>query len=380
MWSGGLAGFALLLALDAARRDRRTLVRLYLAATLLGVVALLLHFALPPVISWYRGRVIEFSDGFLITMGIEFAVGVVAAFILLRHGAQLIDKLKSIATVKTSQERNRRTDVRDIHTMLPDSDTRKPFDPRRYFNERRGIFIGIDERNKAIYMSYDDWRMSHVLLSGRTRGGKGVAAQTILSQAIRRREFVCILDPKVDNWMPHIFYAEALAAGIPYVHLDLRQSAPPQINLFSGCDAETLENMLIGAFGLSEKGEAADFYRLADRAAARECARWLAQNQGATARDAVSSLGAGWLTSAPAFHSYMVEMAEVPAVNRSTAGGIDILALERSGGCLYTVGDMVNPQILRLQKMLLLRLLFLAKNRDYLHGEPVVTIMLPGED
>jgi hypothetical protein len=108
--------------------------------------------------------------------------------------------------------------------------------------------IGLDEQMKPVYLDRDVWKASHVLLSGRTRSGKGVAAQILLTQAIERGEYVVILDPKVDNWMPHVFKSAADRAGLPYVFLDLRQSAPPQVNLFAGCDEETLENMLVGGF------------------------------------------------------------------------------------------------------------------------------------
>lgn len=291
--------------------------------------------------------------------------GIVAAIVGKRYGSQWLDRVFEKFTVRTSLERNKKTDVREIHKFLPKEIG--AFDPTAYFGKRAdAIFVGLNEEKKPVFIKYEEWKISHCLLTGRTRSFKGVAAQTLLSQALARGEYVVILDPKCDNWMPHVFQQACQKAGLPYRFIDLRQSAGPQTNLFAGCDEETLENMLIGGFSLTEKGEAADFYRLADRKAARECARWLAGHPGATARDALIALGDAWEESAKAFHSYMQEMAELPPVCRSEPGGIDVAAGAQTGGCLYVMGDMINPRIIRMQRMILLRLLFLAKNRDQL--------------
>ena len=292
-----------------------------------------------------------------------FTGGIAGALYWLRVWIPRFDRFKSKITRRTSLERNRRTDVREIETFLPQAG--RGYNPRKFASraKRNRIFIGLDERRKPVYLPYDDLRIQHILLTGRTRSNKGVAAQILIPQLLARGEFVVVLDPKVDAWMPHVFFDACTQAGLPYRFLDLRQSTPAQCNPFRGCDAETIENMLIGGFSLTEKGEASDFYRLADRKAARDCATWLAQHAGMTARDALAELGDEWLERAPAFHSYLSEMADLDSVN-ATAGGIDIVDGERTGGLLYVVGDMINPRILRMQRMILLRLLFLCKQRD----------------
>lgn len=302
-------------------------------------------------------------------------VGVVGVIAALRFFPRAADLARDRFTARTSLERNRKTDVREIHKMLPAEIG--GFDPVKCFPpvKRKEMFVGLDEHRRPVYLDCEVWKISHCLLTGRTRSGKGVAAQILLSQAIERGEYVVILDPKVDNWMPHIYRAACEKAGVPYRFVDLRQSAGQQINPFVGCDAETLENMLVGGFSLTEKGEAADFYRLADRKAARRTAAWLADHDGATARDVIAAIGGDWDKDAPAFLSYMQEMAELPAVNRPAgSGGVDIAEGVRSGGCLYVVGDMINPRIIRMQRMILLRLLFLAKNRDQINQGRTITV------
>lgn len=293
-----------------------------------------------------------------------FAVGVGGALYWLRVWVPRLDVLTNRLSKKSSLERNRRTDVREIAKFLPAANA--GFDPLPFIrraDKTEHVFMGLDERRKPVWLPYDDLRIQHVLLTGRTRSGKGVAAQILIPQLLARGEYVVVLDPKIDAWMPSVFLDACKRLGLPYRFIDLRQSAPAQCNPFAGCDAETLENMLVGGFSLTEKGEAADFYRLADRKAARQCAAWLAANPGKTARDALAEIGETWVEDALAFHSYMQEMAELNAVN-AKAGGIDIAEGEKTGGLLYVVGDMINPRILRMQRMILLRLLFLAKQRD----------------
>jgi len=300
-----------------------------------------------------------------------FALGIGGALYWHRVWVPRMNFIASKLTKKTQLERNRRTDVREIGKFLPAEIG--SYDPQKFIKPERGLFIGLDEKKQPVYVDYNESRIQHMLLTGRTRSGKGVAAQIIIPQQISRGECVVVLDPKGDAWMPHAFRDACVKACVPYHFLDLRQSAPAQCNPFQGCDAETLENMLVGGFSLTEKGEAADFYRLADRKAARQCAQWLADNPGMTARDALADLGGGWAkdgdSEAVAFHAYMQEMADLDAVN-ARSGGIDIAAGEQVGGCLYVVGDMINPRIIRMQRMILLRLLFLAKNRKVIGTEP----------
>lgn len=298
--------------------------------------------------------------------------GVFGALWYLRHGVHKIEVLAKKLTKKSSLERNRRTDVRELDSFLPPAID--AFDPLKWVDLKKGIFVGLEENREPVYMDYADWKISHVLLTGRTRSFKGVAAQILLTQAVAKGEFVVILDPKADAWMPHVFQQAGARSGYPYHYLDLRQNAHAQFNMFAGCDAETIENMLIGAFSLAEKGDAADFYRLGDRKAARQVATWVEQQSRTTgryptAREVCAALSGQWVGVAEGFAAAMMEMAEIEAVNRPS-GGIDIDDMAANGGCLYVVGDMGNTRIVRLQRMILLRLMMVAKKRDYINQEP----------
>lgn len=293
----------------------------------------------------------------LIPWGVGVALGIAAALAWLRYGAPAVDTTRHKMARKAALERNKKTDVREIRNMLPQEVGR--YDPTRHFPPqpmRRGLFVGLDEDRQPVRIDWETWRLSHVLLSGRTRSGKGVAAQILLSQAIQAGELVVILDPKGDEWMPHVFHAACEKAGRPWRFIDLRPSAPAQFNPFAQASAEEIETMLIAAFSLAEKGEAADFYRLADRKAAREAAGLLCQ--GLSPAEALEKMGSAWIEQAAGFHAYFQEMAELPSVNGE---GLDWRGWAETGGCLYFVGDMINPRVVRMQRLIAVRLMLLAK-------------------
>jgi hypothetical protein len=349
---GVMVGFALL---AISKIDEESILNPLLLA--LGTLGL------TPLACWFIGNFaceflgVKQAPSNLLNSWIGGSVlGLLVAIIWLRYGVGYSEKLLLRLTKKSYLERNSRTDVREIEKFLPTQINQ--FDPLQFMQPERGIFVGLDEFKKPIYIPEDTWKLSHVLLSGRTRSNKGVAAQILLSQAIARGEFVVILDPKCDAWMPHVFHDAAHRAGQSYHFLDLRPGQSPQINMFSNCDEETVEGMLIGAFSLAEKGEAADFYRLADRKAAREAAKFIAA--GHTAAEALEKFGEGWLKQAAGFHAALEEMVDLQAVN-CTQDGIDIISLANTGGCLYVSGDMSNTRVIRMQRMLLVRLMMLAK-------------------
>lgn len=372
-WLGAGFGGLILIANSAHENESKNQKSSWIFPALLILISSLpaLSFWLIPKFSALSNHPHTQPDFYLKWWMYSAGAGLFLAFLYLRFGVQAIEASRKKITRSSSLERNKKTDIRFMDKYLPP--TRKRFDPLKYLQLKIGVFLGLDEKNKPIFVKHGDWINSHILLSGRTRCGKGVVAQIMGWQSIQAGELFVVLDPKNDKWMPHIYKKACEKAGLPYVFLDLRQSAHPQINLFEGSTEEELENMFIGAFSLSEKGDAADFYRLGDRKAARQAARWAAGRDAATPRAVVRQFADEWAENAPGFLAAMQEMAELPSVN-CAAGGISIKELAESGGCLYTVGDMLNTRIVRMQRMLLLKLMMFAKNRNQMVEQKVIRI------
>lgn len=371
-WAPTLTGVSLVLFANAVKHERKFQVLLFAASCLPGVLVVLTYYQLPPILADIAHLAFELPTWHPQVFLLGSILGAVGGVIWLRSGVQILDAAIDRFAVKTGLERSKKTDIRHIDKVLPPAI--KSFDPARYFKPAKGVFVGLDRRRRPIYCDPNLFDESHLLLCGRTRSGKGVAAQIIGAQSIRRKELFVVFDPKFDAWMPHVFAAEARAVGQPYFLLDLCQSAPPQINPFDGANAEEVENLSLAAFSLAEKGDKADHYRLWDRRAALECARLVIEMRGQlgrtpTAVEIMATETAGrWRDTAANFWGYMMEMAELPSVNAKN--GISLDGLLASGGCLYILGDMQNSRVVRMQRLLLLRLMQWAKKRTALVGEP----------
>lgn len=378
IWALGALVPLLIIAIDLQGEDKEPgfLAKLLFRLAIIGtfpVIALTVNWAVsgqittkyyfPTTGTWILGKYLA-----------AMAISTVAVFLILRSGSQLIDKAKAKLTRESSLVRNTRTDIREMEKYVPPA---KPeFDPRKYFNESKGIFLGLDEKNRPVYIDYNLAQISHTLLSGRTRSGKGIALQALAPQWIARGEAVLMLDPKPDNHLPHIFKYACDMAERPYHYLDLRQDAHEQTNIFEGCDQETIEVMMISGFSLSERGSGADHYKLLERRAAREAAAWLVAHPDSTARDVVAALGDSWEEKASGFLEYMKELCAMPSVCRpGGTGGLELASIEKTGGCLYVVGDMVAPKVLRLQRMILVRFMYLAKKRSQLEEGRTIRVV-----
>ena len=361
-----VAGFALLAASQSEQKQGFWLR--------LGLLSLFVCLGTWGAFNWvvqqsFAGQVDKFPTFDLLLAVIYSAAGAAVYFCWLREGQPWVNARAQKLTKRTAAERNKKTDVRDIGKFLPAPT--EQYDPAKYFDTTKGIFVGLDETKKPVYIKKSVFDESHILVSGRTRAGKGVGAQVILTQAIQQGDATLILDPKGDRWAPYIFQNFCKKFNKKYRFINLNQSQGYQINPVTGATEEEIENIFISGYGIDEKGDIADFYRLADRAAARECAQWMANNPNSTFASALNALSPNWIDEAKSFHSYMTEMASLPSVN--AVGGLNLEDFVKEGGCLYVIGDMSNSRILRAQRMILLRLMLIAKNRIITPESRIIT-------
>jgi len=257
-------------------------------------------------------------------------------------------------TAKSVLERDSKSDIRDLEKFS--SQIKKDYDPKKYFREN-GFFLALDEKNKPIY--WNEKTLPHIQVCGMTGSGKGVFLGSVTAQCAKKGEAVFIIDPKDDEWFPHVAYTASIDAKTSYHFIDLRKSSY-QFNLFEDASSEEIEELLLAGFELADKGEAADFYKLADR----EMAYFVAQNlvKGQTAEDFYAQQHEFLNKQAPGFAGKFRELADIKAVNADN--GLSIKDIIKSGGVVYIVGSMRNAKIIRIQKMLLVRLIQLAEARD----------------
>ncbi|MFW8188773.1 MFS transporter, partial [Klebsiella pneumoniae] len=80
------------------------------------------------------------------------------------------------------------------------------------------------------YLPLKDWQKQHADIIGTTGAGKGVATGILLYQSILAGEGVFVMDPKDDEWAPHLYRKACEDAGKPFALIDLRKQQY-QLNL-----------------------------------------------------------------------------------------------------------------------------------------------------
>lgn len=289
--------------------------------------------------------------------------GLVTHFVIRRIVSPEIESFKHRAIKRTELERDVRTDVRNVIDLLPKTLKYNPLD---YIDLSLGLFIGLDESSNPQYIPMEDWQKQHADLIGTTGAGKGVAAAMLLYQSILAGETVFAMDPKDDEWAPHLFREACRAAGKPYALIDLR-SNKYQLDLLNGINIEELEELLNAGFSLAKKGDIADFYRLGDRRASRFVSE--SYEDGMTLRDLFNSeLVASMEEDVKNFHGEMEEVSLLNSINAK--GGLRLKDFFDTGGCVYIIGSMRNPKIISAQRMILIRLIQIAEKRDRIHSKP----------
>ncbi len=293
------------------------------------------------------------------------SIGAAAMLFWARVATPTTEKIADRLTKKTGLERNQKTDVRFINQFLPSPVGE--FDPLKHWRAE-GFFLGLDAQKKPI--SWTHGTLPHVQVAGTTGAGKGVVLSMLAGQCLVKGEAVFFLDPKFDEWAPSVLAHVASEAEKPFHFVDLRPGAGSQLNPLSGATADEIYELFLAGFSLSEKGTDADFYRLADRQSAKRMAIAAAAGGGLTAAKLLTQFGEELRQTAPGFAGHLQEMAELPAVNAAGKAGLDLEKIVAEGGAVYIVGSMRNAAVLRMQRMLLVKLIQLAERRDRTAGAP----------
>lgn len=332
-----------------------------LIATVLAAISGLVAWILINAIAPSHGvNTLPFTD--LIVWGAFLATGVVLALSIIRFFTPIFEKIKRKLTLKTSMERNTKIDIRRIQDFMPEGG--HVFDPEKYF-KAGDFFLGLNEKEKPIYWGSD--RLPHVQIAGATGKGKGVFIGMLESQALYNGATVVNIDPKDDEFGPYVLYESSKKSNVPYYFIDLRKDAPPQINLFKNSSADEIFSMFEAAFSLSPKGGDSDFFRIADRRAAKLVAQKAVKNN-YTPAQLFFEFEAYLMKEAPGFGGKFEEMASLNAVN--ARDGLDLDEIISNGAAIYVRGSIHNSEVIEMQRMLLVKIIQIAERRDRTNEKP----------
>ncbi len=319
-----------------------------------------------------------------VVWGLLWFAGLVLAALWLRSAPQALNTTLAKIRKTTQLERNHRTDVRTIHEILPQPAALLDFDPTKYFYQSKGIFLGLDEQEQPVYIeAASGGSIPHMGVIGTSGGGKGVSLGVIAAQLVDRSEAVFFLDPKNDEFAPHVLFAAAERSHKPYHLINLNRPNGAQFNLFQGTTEEEAFELFIAGFALSDKGDSSDFYGIEDRHQAGLTAKLISEKkfnlaQAYTARhDELIDPDAG----AKKIAGRLREMSEVPSINALDGEGVSLEKVIDEGGAVYVIGSMRNDIIKTIQRMLLVRLIQLAERRDRIAGplRPVCIVLDEGK-
>ena len=294
-----------------------------------------------------------------------FVLGIVTHTMLRRELTPRINQWKKRFTKTTQMARDERTDVRTVKHFLPETVT---YNPEDYIDLNKGVFVGLDREHNPQYIPLTDLQKQHADIIGTTGAGKGVASGLSLYQLILADEGVFVMDPKNDEWAPHLMKYACEKAGKPFYLIDLNKKAP-QLDLLAEATPEQIEEIMVAGFSLAEKGDVADFYRIDDRKAAREAPMKATEEECRSFKRLFNSAYVeGLKETIKAFYGKLEELSLVESIN--AIGGMRLQDVFDQGGCCYVIGSMRNSKILITQKMILIRLFQLAEMRDRVTGKP----------
>lgn len=329
---------------------------------LLAITPPILLLLFLPTLSWELGQVrLSLPKAHTYWLAGGLALPICLAFLIARYGGEYWSNLLGGLTRSYSHERSRRTDIRHVATELPQARARA-YHPRQFFSEGT-MFLGLDPDGKHVRIPRSQWLKSHIQIMGTTGSGKGVAAGMLLSQAVWGGETVIVIDPKNDEYLPHVMQQSAADRNAGYVYVDLGADCA-QWNPFAGKTAQECEELITAGFGMAEKGTDADFYRVEDRRVARRFAAFIAASPGPL-QDQFTAFfrqHPELIDDCKKLYADLEELAITPAAQAEV--GIDIARLIQSGSVIYVRGSTRNPRLLKLQRIFLLSCMQWLENRD----------------
>ncbi|WP_133166902.1 hypothetical protein [Solimicrobium silvestre] len=157
--------------------------------------------------------------GVLFGWGGFWVLGIALLILFSRYVIPMLSIGLSRISRSSSMERNKRTDVRNIQEFLPKS---IDFDPARYINLKKGIFLGLNENRKPHFLNIPmETNAPHLQVIGTTGAYKGVALGLMGAQFLERGEAVFFFDPKNDEWAPHVLSSAAKRCGKQFYFINL---------------------------------------------------------------------------------------------------------------------------------------------------------------
>lgn len=256
-------------------------------------------------------------------------------------------------------------DVRTDAEMV--SALAEPFDPQPFIDDAIGsasVFMGLDTERRPIYLSRSVIDKNHIEILGESGTGKSSIAGVLLSQLAAAGECVVIFDPKADKRLPGALALAGERYGYPFHILDLSPKADyPQLNPFTGCRRDQVEELLQVALELGKSGDGAvDYHRGNDREATEFLSAALADGKTDMLEILQKAGQDERIVEQVNLWRELKQLARVKALH--TEGGLDLNDVLSKPGVLYVVGSTMRLEVVAAQKLILQRILQVLDERE----------------
>lgn len=232
------------------------------------------------------------------------------------------------------------------------------FNPQEHIDINKGLFIGVDTKQRPIYVPWRKVDETHMQIMGSTGAGKGVSLSLMGKQFISKGKSLVIFDPKGDTHAKSIWIEAAKKEQREFIFLDLNRPIP-QINPFASTTSEESADLLIAAFELRSQGSDGDYYKGREE----DCCYIL------------SDLGADSLPTIiqnahqdPVVQEEENFLRKLRKLERSkvfmTQAGPNLQQAIQSGAVLYIQCSAGSEAVTMAQKLLLLRIMQIIKARQ----------------
>lgn len=228
-------------------------------------------------------------------------------------------------------------------------------------HEQKKVFIGVNERRKPIFTPVERAIEDCWQISGQPGSGKGVFNQLLFAQLIKFNHVNVVFNPKPDNYARSLLYKICQEANLPFYRLDL-SAEHASINVLNGCSKEEVFEVFCSGLGYEDTAQESSYYKTVARRIIREVID----------SDTPTSISAFIDRALPIFSKMGKDSANIEnklnEISRlaacQTEDASPLLDVFKNGGCLLIEGSPNNDSVLTFMKMLHVRTVQLASNRQ----------------
>jgi hypothetical protein len=244
--------------------------------------------------------------------------------------------------------------------------SKKGFDPRPFFTQQNhgGVFIGKDQQDNPVGLSWATFNSTHIPVVGATGSGKGVALQTLASQAHRAGQTVIIFDPKPCEILPRVLAQEAKSTKRAMHLIDLRQRVPA-VNPLSGLNPERMTDLLIEALELKKTGEPkSDHYKEQAQRSVRRLVDVVTERNRSHTFQQLFAIAQSYpdIAESENLLSGLEKFAHFEQFN--TLAGLNLQKAIADGDIIYFAGDGSSEDLATVQRTLLSRVMQILADRE----------------